>query len=110
MEREASREQTEPHWTKIHIWTDFQATIKRLQYTALSSEQWLARRIIRRAQQLLEHGTAVEIYWVQGHMCVEGNEKADEAVKEAIEKAGTRRFLEQLVSLTHIGHPITEQN
>lgn len=52
-------------------------------------EQWLARCIIKRAQQLMEHGTALEINWVPGHMEVEGNEKTDKRAKEAPEKAGT---------------------
>lgn len=67
------------------------------------------RGIICRTQKLRGRGTTVEVYWVPGHMDVEGNKKANEVVKEAAEAAGTRRYPEQFSSLTHIGRTITER-
>lgn len=102
MGREASREQREPPRKKIHIWVDSQAAIRQLQHTDSGPEQRLARRIIGRSQQLMERGTEVEIYWVPGHMGVEGTEKANEAAKETAERVGTQRCLEQFFSFTHV--------
>lgn len=39
-------------------------------------------------------------------MGVEGNKKADEAFKEEAERAGTRKYPEQFVSLTHVSRTI----
>lgn len=93
---------------KVHIWSDSQAVIRMLQYTDLSPGQWLARQNIGNTQQLKESGKETEIHCVLGHICVEGIKTADEAAKEAAEKAGTRRSLEQFASLAHVGNTITE--
>lgn len=71
--------------------------------------QWLARWIIRRAQQQAERGTEVKVHWVLGHMGIEGNEEANKAAKKEAEKTGTRRCPEQIVSLAHIGRTIRER-
>lgn len=70
---------------------------------------WIARCIIRRTQQLVEHGKAVEIYWVSGHMSVEGNKKADKAAKEAAEKTGIGKCPERLASLAHVSYMISQR-
>lgn len=91
-----------PPWTKIHIWADSQTAFKRLQHTDPGPRQWLARHIIRRARQLSECRTAMEIHWVLKHTGVEGNERVDKVAKEAAEGAGTCRCPEQFVSLAHV--------
>lgn len=50
--RERSFQKAIPRWTKVHVWTDSQVPIARLKHKALGPEQWLARRIIVRAQHL----------------------------------------------------------
>lgn len=63
---EPGRQQMEPSWTRVHIWADLQAPIKRLQYTDPGPGQWLAGHIIRNVQQLAKHGITVELHWVPG--------------------------------------------
>lgn len=107
--RGSSSQSPTTRWTKIHIWADSQAAIKRLQHTAPGAGQWLARRIIARTQQLKERDTTVEIHWVPGQKGVEGNERADEAAKAAAEAVGVRRCPERFTSLAHIGRTVTER-
>lgn len=56
-----------------------------------------------------EREMEVEIDKVPGHMNIEGNKKADEAAKKAMEKAGTRRYPERFTSLPHMGRMISER-
>lgn len=108
MECEAHRQQIEQIWTRIHIWVDSKEAIKRLQYTNLGLGQWLARCIIKRAEQLRQRGTAVEIHLILGHIDIEENRKLDKAAKEAAEKAGIQGYPERLASLPHVERTITE--
>lgn len=50
-----------------------------------------------------------EIYWVLGHMGVKRNEKTDEAVKEATEKAGTPGCRKRFALLALVGRMISER-
>lgn len=106
--REAGRYQSGPCWLKVHIWADLLAVIKTLQHADPCPRQRLAKYIIRRAQQLAERRTEVEVHWVPRHMGVEGNERADEAAMEPEEKAGIRRCPERFTVLTHVGRTISE--
>lgn len=54
MRRETSRGPSEIKLAKIHIWADSQVTIKKIYHTDPGPGQWLARRIIGRAQLLVE--------------------------------------------------------
>lgn len=108
-ERGISRQQTEPPWTRIHIWKNSQAAIKRLQYTDPGPRQWLARRIIRRTHGLTERGVTVEIHWVLGQIGVKGNKRTNGVAKEVVEKAGTQRCPERFAALAHVGHTISER-
>lgn len=83
--------------------------MKRLQYMNYSPGQWLARCIIRRAQQLTERRTVVKVQWVLGYMDIKGNERSDEMAKDATERPGIRRCPEQFTSLAHLRRTITEQ-
>lgn len=89
MECEDRRQHTEPPSTGIHVWANFKVAIKQLQHTDPGPGQWLARCIIRMAQQLMENGTLGDVHWVLGLIGVEGIERAYEIAKEKTEKAGT---------------------
>lgn len=109
VECEASRYWSELRWTRIDIWSDSQVAIKRLHNTAHDPGQWFVRPIIRRIQQLVKRGTALEIHWLLGHMCINRNEKADEADKEATERIGTRMGQEMFASHAHVRRTISEK-
>lgn len=101
---------TSPPWTKVHVWADSQAVIRQLQHTHPGLGRWLVRQIVQQAREQVERGITVEVYWVSGHMSVEGTKKTAEAAKEAKERSGTRRCSERFMSLTHVGRTITERN
>lgn len=92
--RETGRQQSKSHRTRIHTWANFQAAFKSLQDRAPCPGQWLAKHINGKAQQLVEHGTAVEIHLMSDQKGVEGNKRADEAAKEAVEIVSIERCLE----------------
>lgn len=46
---------------------------------------------------------------MSGHIGVEGNEKADEVVKEAAERTDVRKYPERFTRLAHMGGTITER-
>lgn len=83
--------------------------MKWLQHTDPGLGKWLARHIIGRAWQLKEREKEVEIYWLPGHINIEGNKKADKAAKKAMEKSGTQRYPERFTSLHHVGCIISER-
>lgn len=52
---------------------------------------------------------AVEIHYVVGHMSVEGNKKANEAVKKAAETRFNQGFQQRFTSMVHIGRKVMER-
>lgn len=104
-----SSTQAKPRWTMIHTRVDSETVIKRMQHTTPGPSQWLARSIIERTRQQGERGMTLEIHWESDHMDVEGNEKDDEPVKEAAERAGMTSCPKRFTSLTNIGCTISER-
>lgn len=102
-------QQMEPPRTKVRICADSQEVIKRLQHMDPGPGQWLARSIIKRAQQLAKLRTTVEVHSVPGHIGIEEKERADEVAKEVAEKADTQTCPERFASLIHISRKVTKR-
>jgi RNase H len=73
----------------ITILLDSQAAIARLRHTQAGPGQALATQIHRASQDLLDQGRKPIIQWVPGHTGIEGNERADQAAKQAANKPGS---------------------
>jgi hypothetical protein len=98
--------------SKITIFTDSQAALKRIGNDDPGPGQWLARRILRTERQLRQAGWTTEFRWVPGHEGVEGNEVADRWAKAGAAGAlGTDwlpRQEESTTTLAHVARGITE--
>ncbi|KKA19734.1 hypothetical protein T310_6279, partial [Rasamsonia emersonii CBS 393.64] len=90
----------------VTILLDSQAAIARLQHRQPGPGQGLAIRAYQAAQTLEAQGRKVTIQWVPGHHGVEGNEKANQAAKQAAEKTPQRGSGE--LSLAYVNRACTE--
>ena len=70
------------------IFNDSQTTIRRAAHLEPGQWQPSARRINRRAQELIAHGIATEIHWVPGHSGIPANEDADRQANLARDARG----------------------
>jgi ribonuclease HI len=70
----------------VIVLLDSQAAISRLSHLGVGPGQSLAMRAHRAAQALEAQGKPVTIQWVPGHQGIEGNERADQAAKQAASK------------------------
>ena len=65
------------------IFTDSTAAIGRIVGDAPGPDQEMAIRIIELAQRIVDQGNSITVRWTPAHMGVEGNERADQAAKDA---------------------------
>jgi len=100
---------------RVTIFTDSQATLRRIQSDEPGPGQVLALRTMNWESKLINKNTQVEYRWVPAHKGVEGNEEADlQATKAAYKYCGsyteTQNLLKYLnyISLAHIGRRLTE--
>jgi ribonuclease HI len=97
--------------TRIAVFSDAQAALKRIKDNSTGPGQWLALRTIERVKRARGDGVNVTIQWIPGHKGVEGNERADQAAKKAATDPRTPRLPanEQFTSAAHLNRRITEE-
>jgi len=100
---------------RVTIFTDSQATLRRIQSDEPGQGQVLVLRTINWKSELLEKNIRVEYRWVPAHKGIEGNEEADlQATKAAYKHCGsyteTKNPLPYLnyISFAHIGRRLME--
>jgi len=100
---------------RVTIFTDSQATLRRIQLDEPGSGQVLALRTMNWESELTDKNIQMEYRWVPAHRGVEGNEEVDlQATKAAYKHCGsyteTQNPLPHLnyVSFAHIGRRLTE--
>ena len=92
----------------VHIFTDCQAAMRSLATSnILQSHQGLIDSIRSDISDLQKRGTAVNIYWIAGHVDLEPNEMADKSAKEAVFLDDVRA-LDHYLSLTTIKRKIRQ--
>jgi ribonuclease HI len=96
--------------TRLVIMSDSQHALKAIaQGYSHGSKQAQVARIIRSIQKLDEKGVHTNFRWIPAHAGIEGNEKADQAAKEAAHqpgaptraKAARHREVEGVINLIH---------
>jgi ribonuclease HI len=108
--QEAQRYTTGWGYTEVEIRCDAQAALQRIKHNRPGPGQWLAQRVIDLEAELLEAGMKVTFRWVKGHKGLEGNERADEAAKQATDPRTRRIHYEaSFASLAHINRVTTER-
>lgn len=69
--------------TTIHIWTDNQAALKRIQEPKWCSGQAYLREVLDLIDTQRERGHELIFHWIPVHIGVPGNELADQAAQNA---------------------------
>ena len=107
----AHREAIRAGNTRAVIFSDAQESIRRTKDNTVGPGQWLALRTIDRVKDAQNAGISITIQWTPGHMGVEGNERADQAAKQAATNPRTPRLPadEQFTSTAHLSRKITEE-
>jgi len=88
--------------TRITVFTDSQATLKRIQSDEPGPGQVLALRTMNWADALARKNIQVEYRWVPAHKGIEGNEEADQqATKAAYKYCGSNTETQNPLPFPH---------
>lgn len=92
-----------------HSYTDSTAAMRRIMGDAPGPGQHMALRAIEIAERIVQRGESVTVRWTPAHRGIEGNERADQAAKEAATLSpmkGTRKMF----SLAFLGRGVSESD
>ncbi len=102
----ALKESTSKKICRVTVFSDSQTALKQLRNVKSNAGQALKSQIFRLAKQLYNRGGEVIVRWIPSHKGIEGNERADNAAKEAA--ANGRSQTARWSSLTHVNQKINE--
>ena len=91
---------------KVWIFSDSQATIKRLKDSSLKAGLYYVQSIKKWAKKFRDRAIQLQLEWVPGHMNIKGNELADKAIKKEIKLQYI--MPKSYISLTFIKRKIRE--
>jgi len=102
-------------FTRVTVFTDSQATLRRIQSDEPGPGQVLALRMMNWTDPLARKNIQVEYRWVPAHKGIEGNKEADQQATKAVykhcgsytEKQNPLLFLDY-VSFSHVSRRLTE--
>jgi len=101
--------------TRVMVFTDSQATLRRIQSDKPGPGQVLALRTMNWTDALARKNIQVEYRWVPAHKGIEGNEEADQqATKAAYKHCGSYTEMQNplpfldYVSFSHVSRRLTE--
>jgi hypothetical protein len=105
------RETLQQHGVKtVAVFSDSPAAIRRAAHLEPGPGQGLARRINRRARNLLAYGIATEIHWVPGHSGIPRNAEADRQANLARDVSGSKVIQQPYTSASNRARRISERN
>ena len=70
---------------KVWIFSNSQATIKRLKNSSLKAGQYYVQSIKKWAKKFQDRAIQLQLKWVPGHMNIKENELANKAIKKGTE-------------------------
>lgn len=70
---------------QVHVFSDSQAALKAMRAPRMSSGQQILALLLQEIKALRKEGVEAHYHWIPGHEGVRGNERADQAAKEAAE-------------------------
>jgi ribonuclease HI len=108
LEIAAGRQARNPRIKRLVVLSDSQAALKRAATDRLGPGQAIALDIRAQAQALMDNGVEVTLQWVPSHIGIDGNEKADEAAKEAAKNPSVPEA-ERYSSFSYISRKIRAQ-
>ena len=92
------------------IFSDSQAALSRIQHDRTGPGQALAIKAITTSRAITGRGCTIHLRWTPSHVGLEGNERADQAAREAAEEMEERAEMAYLneASLSHLTRVTTE--
>ena len=85
---------------KVWIFSDSQATIKRLKNSSLKSDQYYVQSIRKWTEKLQNNNIQMQLKWVSEHMNIKKNELADKTAKK--ETKLQKKAIKSYISIAYI--------
>jgi ribonuclease HI len=98
----------DPGYSKVIVFSDSQAAIRRVKSDYPGAGQTIAKDIIAKTAILAKIGISTTIKWVPSHIGIEGNERADKLAKKGAEKP-INQDTDKHASFAYLGRLVKEQ-